>query len=87
MADLDQLQSLDREIRVAERQAVERLAAHLGEAIRDLPSESRLALVFVRRARDLQACASESTPSLGADHYLREIGQEFQDLQDDGEEE
>jgi hypothetical protein len=88
MTDLDQLRRLDMEIRVAECEAVERLAEHLYEAVRDLPSESRLALVFVQIADKLQGVARERTPSLGAHHHLQDIEREFRELQDpdnDGE--
>ena len=83
MANLDELQRLDVEIRVAERRAVEGLAEHLRDAVRDLPSQSRLALVFVQQARNLDSCARESTPRLGAKHYLREIEREARDLDND----
>jgi len=42
-----------------------------------------LALVFVKQARLLEACSRESTPSLGADHYLRDIEREFRALHED----
>jgi hypothetical protein len=86
MADLDELHRLDAQIRYAEKRAVQRLAEHLRDAVRDLPSESRLALMFAQHARNLEACARENTPSLGADFELNELEQEFRDLDDEEEE-
>jgi hypothetical protein len=85
MADLDQLGRIDGEIRLAEYCAVRGLADHLREAIRHLPSESKLGLIFFRHANNLEACAEERTPSLGADHYLGDIERELRNLDDDQE--
>jgi hypothetical protein len=56
--------------------------------VRALPSESKLGLIFVRRANELAACARESTPTLGADFYLRGLREdaEAHDAPDDDEE-
>ena len=67
MADLDELVRLDKEIRSAERDALLDLARYLREAVVQLPSQSKLGLIFVRRANKLAARARDSTPILGAD--------------------
>jgi len=64
MATIDELERLDREIDDAERQALRNLAEHLRDAVRDMPSESRLALAFVRYAREFDMWAGGSSPGL-----------------------
>jgi hypothetical protein len=86
MADHDQLQRLDDEIRALEYHAVRMLAEHLREKIRYLPSESKLGLIFLQHANNLDACAEERTPSLGPNHYLGDIERELRDLDGDDRE-
>jgi len=63
MGTIDELTRLDCEIEEAERRAMRDLAEHLRGAVRDMPSESRLARSFVRHAAklDRQAGASGSS--------------------------
>ena len=82
MANIDELLRLDVEIRVAERNALVGVAEYLRDAVRALPSESKLGLIFVRRASQLEACARESTPTLGADFYLRGLREDADGLDD-----
>jgi len=79
MASIDELRRLDAETRLAERSALVGIANDLREAVQDLPSESRLGLIFVRRADELEACAYERTPTSGADWYLRGLRQDADD--------
>lgn len=59
MASIDELERLDREIREADQRALQNLAEHLREAVRDMPSESKLALAFVRYARKFEMWAND----------------------------
>jgi hypothetical protein len=63
MADLDELQQLDQEIREAEKAAIGNLAAHLREAVRDLPSASRMGLVFVQQAASIELLCGGTSPA------------------------
>ncbi len=80
MADIDALQRRDIEIRHAEMRAVHALAAHLRDAVAELPSESRLALTFVQQANKLDGVARERTPVLGAKFHLEQTEREIRDL-------
>ena len=73
MADLQALEQLDVTIRRAERSAIHGLIAYLRDAVRELPSEARLALVFAQQARQLEGVVGESTPSLGTEFHLGQI--------------
>jgi hypothetical protein len=57
MADLSALEAYDREIRAAECVAITSLAEHLRELIRELPSESRLPLVLLAHAKQMDSWA------------------------------
>lgn len=60
MASLEDLEQREREIDLAERDAVRGLAGYLRAAIRDLPSESRLPRMFFRHAKDFDMWAGGS---------------------------
>jgi hypothetical protein len=81
MANIDDLRLLDEAIRLAERRAVEGLAAHLREAIRDLPSESRLGLVFLRCSDQLDEAAAGQTPApiMGVECVLERVLESLED--------
>jgi hypothetical protein len=59
MANIDDLRRLDAEVRVAECLAIRGLAESVRMAIRELPSESRLGLLFLRHADGLELAAGE----------------------------
>lgn len=61
MATIDELERLDREIKEAEHEAIHNLAEYLRDAVRDLPSQSKLALAFVCYARTLDTYNSGGT--------------------------
>jgi hypothetical protein len=86
MADLDQLRALDAQIRYAEKRAVQRLAEHLRDAVRDLPSESRLALKFVRYADEFELWATGRDMAPSAWLTLHSLDKQLDELDDDGEE-
>ena len=79
MATITELERLDREVKDAEHLALSNLAAHLREAVLDMPSESRLARVFVRQAKELdyRARARHLQPSTGASIELGSIVREL----------
>jgi hypothetical protein len=58
MSTVEQIELRAAEIRAGEAQAMRNLAAHLREAVIDLPVESRLALAFVKRARTFETAAT-----------------------------
>ena len=84
MASLEDMQRLDAQIRYAEKRAVQRLAEHLRDGVRALPSQSRLALTFLREADtfELWATARNMEPSTWV--TLKRMEEELRDL-DDGE--
>lgn len=57
MATIEEIERRDAEVRAAEIKALRNLAAHLREAVIDLPAESLLARAFVRRARTFEDAA------------------------------
>lgn len=85
MADLDLLQRLDAEIRIAESSAIQGVAEHMRAAVRDLPSESRLGLIFVRHADALDCWAGGREPSIPTRVSLERMAKELRELDDDGE--
>jgi hypothetical protein len=87
MADLEQLQRLDAQIRYAEKRAVQRLAEHLRDAVRDLPSESRLALIFVRKPDTFELWATGGDVSVSTWATLDQMERELKELDDQGEDE
>lgn len=87
MANLDDIERLDREIRAAERNAMSNLAAHLREAVRDLPSQSRLALYFVQHAKTFDVLATGTDP-IHCSMNLRLLERDVDELLgDEGDEE
>ena len=86
MADLDQLQRQDAEIRHAECAAVRGVADHLREVVRDLPSESRLGLIFVRHADTLDVWATGREPAISTRVSLERMARELDELDDEGDE-
>jgi hypothetical protein len=80
MADLDAIERLDREIQEAEAQAMHNLAAHLREAVRDLPSQSRLALAFVQHAKAFDILAGGTAPGEWGGLHLRQMTREIDEL-------
>ena len=80
MADLDAVERLDREIQEAEAQALHNLAAHLREAVRDLPSQSRLALAFVQHAKTFDVFAGGTAPGEWGALHLRQMTREIDEL-------
>ncbi len=66
MASIDELTRLDQEVDQAERRALRNLGEHLREAVRDLPSQSQLARIFVRHAANFEKWGALSNRGHGA---------------------
>jgi hypothetical protein len=62
------------------RQAAIRLAEHLRQAVRDLPSESPLALIFVEHASTFDAWARGRNPAAWTDVTLERLEQDLKSL-------
>jgi hypothetical protein len=79
MATNDELARLDREIKDAEHAALSNLASHLREAVLNIPSESRLARVFVRQAKEFDnlARARHLAPGTSPSAELHRITEEL----------
>ena len=79
MATDSELERLDRNIKDAEHEALSNLAAHLREAVLNIPSESRLARVFVRQAKEFdnlaraRCLASATSPSTELHRITEEL--------------
>jgi hypothetical protein len=78
MATITELERLDREVKDAEHRALANLAEHLRGAVRDMPSESKLARVFVRQAREFDYLAtarhlSSTSASIELDRIAEEL--------------
>jgi hypothetical protein len=77
MATIEEIERHDALIRAAEAQALLNLAAHLREAVIDLPVDSPLARAFVRRARTFEVAAQGRAVSLRGDGELWMLGQDL----------
>lgn len=82
MANLEDIERLDLIIQETERRAVMNLAEHLRAAVRDLPSQSRLALSFVRHANTLDVWAGGSSPGQWAAASTSDLVKEIEALFD-----
>jgi hypothetical protein len=79
MSTVEQIELRAAEIRAAEARAMRNLAAHLREAVIDLPIESRLALAFVKRARTFEMAATAHDVVLHGDGELRMLAGDVRD--------
>jgi hypothetical protein len=79
MFTVEQIELRAAEIRAAEARAMRNLAAHLREAVIDLPIESRLALAFVKRARTFEMAATAHDVVLHGDGELRMLAGDVRD--------
>jgi hypothetical protein len=86
MADLKELQQRDAEIHFAEARAVHDFAEHLRDGVRDLPSESKLGLIFVRYADDFELWATGRNPWPSTALSLKKLERELSNLDDQEEE-
>jgi hypothetical protein len=80
VADLDQIQELDEAIRYSEADALQALADHLRAAVKELPSESRLPLVFVQHADMCEHFADARRPALWAGGVFDKFRRDLRDL-------
>jgi hypothetical protein len=83
MASIEALERLDAEIRDAEADALRALADHLRWAGKDLPSDSRLPLVFLQRADRFDAFAGVRGPELWGRAGLDKLRRDVRDLDGD----
>src|SRR5579859_7277281 len=70
MATIEEIERQDALIRSSEAAALRNLAAHLREAVIDLPVESQLARAFVKRAKTFEGAAQERNIPLHGDSEL-----------------
>jgi hypothetical protein len=83
MANLEDIERLDLIIQETERRAVIKLAEHLRAAVRDLPSQSRLALSFVRHANKLECWTQGSSPGIWGASSTASLVKEIESVLDD----
>jgi hypothetical protein len=67
-------------IRLAEQRAVAALAEHLRQAVRDIPSESPLALMFVEHASTFDVWATGWNPAVWTDATLDRLEEDLKSL-------
>ena len=73
MADLATLEAHDAEVREAEKTALLKLAACMKLLIRDVPSESKLCRVLLKRSREIEIFASGTDAPPWVDVALRHM--------------
>jgi hypothetical protein len=80
MANLVTLERRLAAIGLAEQRAVAGLADHLRQAVRDIPSESPLALMFVEHASTFDVWAGGRNPAEWTNATLQRLEQDLQSL-------
>jgi hypothetical protein len=80
MATIEEIERYAADLRAAEVRAMRNLAAHLREAVLDLPVESRLAQAFVHRAKTFEEAARQHNICLHGDG---ELGMLRHDIEED----
>jgi len=76
MATIEEIERHDALIRSSEVRALQNLAAHLREAVIDLPAESQLARAFVKRAKTFEGCVRQRDVAQHGDGELWMLGRE-----------
>lgn len=85
MADIYELERIDAEIVQAERAALRGIAEQMRQAIRDLPSESKLGRVLLASSRDIDAFAGGSSPALWGASTLERFVQDLRRIEEPDE--